>query len=127
MKFEVNSIISILCLIASFLWGGFPTGLIVLAYFALVDYFTGMYAAFIKKEWSSRIGALGIGKKIFMFMVCSVAYWIDNLTHANNVLFNIVVFWYCGNEALSILENAIKIDLPIPQKLKDAVAQLKEE
>lgn len=127
MKFEANSITSILCLIASFLWGGFPTGLAVLAYFALIDYLTGMCAAFIKKEWSSTIGALGIIKKIFIFIVCSVAYWIDNLTHANNVLFNIVVFWYCGNESLSILENVIKIGLPVPQKIKDAVDQLKEE
>ena len=40
-----------------------------------------------------------------------------------------VIFFYLSNEGISIIENASIIGLPIPQKLKDVLAQLsgKEE
>ena len=38
-----------------------------------------------------------------------------------------VVFFYLANEGLSCLENAAVIGLPVPDKLKEMLAQLKEE
>ena len=38
-----------------------------------------------------------------------------------------VVFFYLANEGLSCLENAAVIGLPVPEKLKEMLAQLKEE
>ena len=36
-----------------------------------------------------------------------------------------VIFFYLSNEGISILENTALIGLPVPQKLKDVLAQLK--
>ena len=36
-----------------------------------------------------------------------------------------VIFFYLSNEGISILENATAIGLPLPDKLKDALAQIK--
>ena len=36
-----------------------------------------------------------------------------------------VIFFYVSNEGISIIENAAIIGLPVPQKLKDVLAQLK--
>ena len=35
-----------------------------------------------------------------------------------------VLFFYCSNEGVSMLENAGHLGLPIPQKLKDVLEQL---
>ena len=43
-----------------------------------------------------------------------------------SVLRTAVVFFYLSNEGISILENAVKIGLPIPEKLKSVLEQLKE-
>ena len=38
-----------------------------------------------------------------------------------------VIFFYLSNEGISILENATRIGLPVPQKLKNVLEQLKED
>ncbi|MPN15794.1 hypothetical protein SDC9_163130 [bioreactor metagenome] len=35
-----------------------------------------------------------------------------------------VIFFYCSNEGVSMLENAGHLGLPIPQQLKDILEQL---
>jgi phage-related holin len=35
-----------------------------------------------------------------------------------------VIFFFISNEGVSLLENASRIGLPIPQKLKDILSQL---
>lgn len=37
-----------------------------------------------------------------------------------------VIFFYISNEGVSLLENAGRLGLPIPEKLKDILAQLHE-
>ena len=39
----------------------------------------------------------------------------------------LVGMFYCATELLSITENAAKVGVPIPKKLKKALEQLKEE
>ena len=38
-----------------------------------------------------------------------------------------VIFFYLANEGLSITENAARLGLPVPQKLKSVLEQLNEE
>lgn len=40
------------------------------------------------------------------------------------VLRTAVIFFYCSNEGVSMLENAAHLGLPIPEKLKAALEQL---
>lgn len=124
MNYKFNTIIGLFGGLASFLWGGFPFSMQMLVYFAVIDYVTGMYSAFITHTLSSSTGFRGVLKKIFMFSICSLAYWLDLLTSAGGVLFNVVVFWYIGNEGLSILENAIESGIKVPDKLKNAIEML---
>ena len=37
------------------------------------------------------------------------------------------IFFYLANEGLSIVENAARLGIPIPQKLRIMLEQLKEE
>lgn len=36
-----------------------------------------------------------------------------------------VIFFYCANEGISITENAARIGLPVPEKLRKVMKQLK--
>lgn len=56
-----------------------------------------------------------------MLIVCSVAYKIDVLMNAQNLLASGAIIFYCSNEAISIIENSIEMGLPVPEKLKDAI------
>ena len=38
-----------------------------------------------------------------------------------------VIFFYISNEGVSLLENAGHLGLPIPEKLKDILAQLHDK
>ena len=49
------------------------------------------------------------------------------LIGAGSILRNAVIFFYLANEGVSIVENAGKIGLPIPDKLKEALVQLKDK
>lgn len=128
MRFDFNCIVGVVGSIVCVLWGQDTLAIRVLMFFALADYLLGVYSAFINKEWSSKVGARGIAKKLIMlFIIIPMAYYIDQLLSASGVLFNVVVFWYIGNESVSIIENSVKAGLNVPEKLKDAIQVLMNE
>lgn len=105
--------------------GGMDGFMYALIAFVVVDYLTGIMRAIIEKELSSRVGARGIFKKILIFLLVGIAHLADlYLLGDGNALRTAVVFFYISNEGISLLENAAVIGLPIPEKLKDALAQL---
>lgn len=106
-------------------WDGF---LYALVFFAAVDYVTGVMVGILNKELSSQIGFRGIFKKVAMFMLVAVAHIIDiHVIQNGSVLRTAVIFFYLSNEGISVLENSAQIGLPVPKKLRDILAQLKEE
>ncbi|MGD6776325.1 phage holin family protein [Sutcliffiella horikoshii] len=105
--------------------GGLDGFLYALIIFVIVDYITGIMVAIINKELSSEIGARGIFKKILIFILVGVAHIIDSrLIGEGSVIRTAVIFFYLSNEGISIIENSTRIGLPVPQKLKDVLAQL---
>ncbi|WP_407697161.1 holin family protein [Schinkia azotoformans] len=105
--------------------GGFDGFLYALITFVVVDYITGIMVAIIDRRLSSVIGARGIFKKILIFILVGIAHIIDSrLIGDGSVIRTAVIFFYLSNEGISIIENASRIGLPIPQKLKDVLAQL---
>lgn len=107
------------------LLGGLDGFLYALIIFIIVDYITGIMVAIINRELSSEIGARGIFKKILIFILVGIAHIIDSrLIGEGSVLRTAVIFFYLSNEGISIMENASRIGLPVPQRLKDVLAQL---
>ena len=106
--------------------GGVDGFLYALIAFAVVDYITGVLRAIVEKKLSSRIGAHGIAKKVALFLVVGIGHLIDAylLSGTGAPLRTAVIFFYIANEGISLLENAAAIGLPIPDKLKDVLAQL---
>ena len=101
---------------------GFLYALII---FVVMDYFTGILAAGVKKELSSAVGFKGIAKKVCIFVLVGIANILDTQVLQNGTaICTAVIFFYLSNEGVSIIENAAHLGLPIPEKLKAVLEQL---
>ena len=105
--------------------GGFDGFLYALVALMVADYITGVMCAIVDKTLSSEVGFRGIFKKVLIFVLVGIGHIIDtDLIGDGNVLRTAIIFFYCSNEGVSMLENASRLGLPIPEKLKDVLAQL---
>jgi toxin secretion/phage lysis holin len=110
------------------LFGGTDGFLYALVAFVVIDYITGVMCAIIDKKLSSEIGAKGIFKKVLIFALVGIGHIVDHQIFGDgSVLRTAVIFFYLSNEGISIVENAGFIGLPVPQKLKDVLAQLNSQ
>ena len=79
----------------------------------------------IFKHLSSEIGFKGICKKIIIFMLIGIANLIDvYVIKSGAMLRTATIFFYLSNEGISLLENAVHLGLPVPEKIKQALKQL---
>ena len=105
--------------------GGFDGFLYALVALMVADYITGVMCAIVDKTLSSEVGFRGIFKKVLIFILVGIGHIIDtHLIGDGSVLRTAIIFFYCSNEGVSMLENAARLGLPIPEKLKDILAQL---
>ena len=108
--------------------GGIDGLMIALMIFMGLDYVTGVMCAIIDKKLSSAVGFKGICKKVLILMLVGVAHIIDlHVVGTGSALRGAVICFYMSNEGLSLLENAAHIGLPIPDKLRDILAQLHDK
>ena len=105
--------------------GGMDGLMIALIVFAVLDYITGILCAIVDKKLSSTVGFKGICKKVLVFLLVGMANVVDiHVMGKGSVLRSAVICFYLSNEGLSLLENVAYIGLPIPDKLKEILAQL---
>lgn len=105
--------------------GGMDGMLIALIVFMVLDYITGLMCAVMDKKLSSAVGFRGICKKVLILMLVGVANIIDiHVVGQGSALRGAVIAFYLSNEGLSLLENTAYIGLPIPDKLREILAQL---
>lgn len=108
--------------------GGFDSLIKVLLTMIIIDYITGVMCAIAEKKLSSEVGFKGICKKILIIILVGVANALDvYIIGVGSMLRTAVIFFYTSNEGVSIVENAARLGLPIPQKIKDALKQLHDK
>lgn len=101
--------------LVSYLFGGWSGVLGVLLVFVVLDYLTGVVAAGSNGGLKSKIGLIGIARKVFIFAMVAVGHLFRDT----------VAFFYIANELLSITENGGKLGAPIPNVIKLAIEVLK--
>ena len=105
--------------------GGCDGLLYALIAFVVVDYITGIMCAIVDKKLSSAVGFKGIFKKVLIFALVGIGHILDtHVIGSGGAMRTAVICFYLSNEGLSLLENATHIGLPIPEKLKEILAQL---
>lgn len=110
----------------SYWLGGWDTLLKALVALVILDYVTGVLKAIYNKTLSSEIGFKGLIKKIIVFIVVATAYVIQTVVGDNIPLRDTIIMFFVCNEGISLLENASDF-VPIPQKLKDTLIQLRDK
>ena len=105
--------------------GGADGLLIALMVMMVLDYLTGVLCAIDDHTLSSAVGFRGVSKKLCLLMLVGVAHILDVYVVGNgSALRAAVICFYMSNEGLSLLENAARLGLPIPDKLREILVQL---
>ena len=110
--------------------------IIILIIAMIIDYATGMMAAWTNSELSSKRGVKGIVKKVGYLALVVAAMIIDwlisqglqqiNVDITYSVFFAVLVaVWLIINELISTLENLSRMGVPIPNFLKKIINKLK--
>lgn len=108
-----------------YIFGEWSVLLQILLAFVIIDYVSGLLASGVEGKLSSKVGFKGIAKKIMIFCLVAVGHLVDKALGDGSMIQNAIVFFYLGNELLSILENAGRTGLPVPEQVKSAVDVLK--
>lgn len=132
----IQGAFSVLGSLALSYMGMITVPIVMLCFVMIMDYITGMAAAWRDGNLSSKKGAFGIAKKLlYLVAVCVgvVADWVIysglqavNVSLGVSTFFGLLVtIWLVVNELISILENLKKIGVPLPKFLLSIVKKLK--
>ena len=115
-------------MVTTYLFGAWNSVLVALIYAMVIDYISGVLAAYVNPDMAldSHRGFQGICKKLMILLLVSLAHFLDNAM-GQQLICVAVTWFFLGNEGLSILENAGKAGIPIPARLKNTLKQLSEE
>lgn len=120
--------ISGLVAIGGYLFGNANNELLIaLLIFVVTDYISGVICAIAEHTLSSSVGFKGIAKKILLFGIVAVTHILDERLGLKDALMTATIFFYLANEGLSIVENGIRLGLPMPNKIKSVLVQLKHQ
>lgn len=114
-------------------FGGWSDALITLMIFMSVDYVTGLIVAGIfKKSKKSENGALesragfkGLCRKGVALLIVLVAVRLDIVMQTTYIK-DAVIIAFIANEAISIIENAGLMGIPVPSIIAKAIDVLKK-
>ncbi len=112
---------------------GFLYGEIIGLFIAMIalmalDYITGIFCAVSTKTLSSETGFRGLVKKLVILVIIAVGHLVDAyIIGTGSAFMTAVILFFAANEGISILENAALLGLPVPEKLRNALEQLKDK
>ena len=111
--------------------------LVVLVAVMMIDWITGLAGASATGKLSSRVGVIGIVKKVCYLALVAVGMVVDYLITSalvsigislqiNYCFGMIITIWLIINELLSILENLGELGVPIPDFLRRSIHKIKD-
>lgn len=114
--------------------GGWTSALNTLLIFMIIDYVTGLLVAFVFTKSpktknggaSSKVGFIGIIKKIMLLVLILVGHQIDIVLGVEYVR-NGIIIAFIVNELISITENTGLMGVPLPKILVKAIDLLNDK
>ena len=104
-----------------------PMALRLLVLLMVLDYLSGVGVALLGKSpkseggaLSSRAGFVGLARKAMILVIVLLAAVLDQLT-GSAACTGAATMFYIVNESLSILENAVLLGVPVPQRLRQTL------
>lgn len=114
------------------LFGGWSQPMAVLLIMIGLDYLSGVVVALVFRKsphtesggLSSSVGLKGLLRKFILVVVVAAAYQIDKLIGTSYIRDGTAIAFIC-NEALSLIENAGLMGIPIPNIILRGIEVLK--
>ncbi len=133
MKNLYYTIIGVLGSLLTSLFGGWDDAIVTLLIFMAIDYITGLIVAGVfhasnkspNGSLESRAGWKGLCRKGVTLLVVLVATRLD-MAIGTHYIRDAVVIAFVANEALSIIENAGLMGIPIPEVIIRMIDVLKK-
>lgn len=124
----ISSLAAIGAGIVSTLLGGWDKSLEILLIFIIMDYITGVAAAFKTKTLKSSVGFEGLMKKGAIFLIVILAAQLDRITgNTAGVFRTSTAFFFIANDGLSIVENVGEMGVKLPKIITNALTKLRDE
>ena len=116
------------------LLGGWTSDMVTLIIFMAIDFITGILVAGVFKNsnksdtgaLNSKAGWKGLCKKCVTLLFVIIAHRLDVELGVNYIRTG-AIFGFMANEAISIIENAGLMGIPLPKIITRAIEVLKEE
>lgn len=137
MESWIKSVAAFFGAATSYFYGGWPILLQVLLVFVVIDWLTGIIAGYRDGVLSSKVGSIGILRKVMIFAIVSIGHLSDIvlidllgetvLSFDGHPIRDAAILFYLANEALSILENCGRMGLPVPPAIRKAIEIFSEK
>lgn len=129
MKWLANFLLGMVVASATWAFGKIDDLIYALLFFLIADWVTGMTAAWMNGELSSKEGRRGITKKVGMIFLVIVVYQADkiipNISGWEAPLRDVTISALIVNDFISIIENLGEWGVPIPEVVKKRLEQLR--
>ena len=109
-------------------WGGFDGLMSSLAVFVAVAHVTSGMCAAIDRRPLGRAVIQDIFKSTLIFLLVGIGNILDtNVLTSTPALRMAVILYYLSVEGLIILENAVHLGLPVPEKLREMLEEMQHD
>ena len=109
----------------SYMVDGLGLAFTVLIGMMLLDFVTGFIASHLNGEASSATGMKGLLKKVYVLLLIGAVYLLQSVVEIAEFAGDGITVAFILVEFLSIVENAGRSGVPMPEKLKDGIAVLR--
>lgn len=107
-------------------WAVAQPVMVALIALMVIDIMLGLMCAFAARKLSSSISRKGMFKKAATLLLIAATAALDPFV-PNVPIAMITTIFYAATEALSIVENAGRLGIPIPNRLNDALQKLRDD
>ena len=113
--------------IGNWYWGGFDGLLSSLVVFIVMAHITNCMCAIIYRRPIYRAGVQNIFRSILIFILVGIGNILDTNVLTNSpTLRTAVILFYISVEGIILLENIVHLGLPVPEQLRKALEQMRQ-
>lgn len=128
IQIAIDSAAGIVGAVIGFMYGEVNGLFWALIAFMALDYISGVLAAIGGRKLSSKVGFRGIAKKLLILVFVALGHITDTYVLGGvPAAMSAAMLFYIANEGISIVENAAALGLPVPQKIKNVLEQIKNK
>lgn len=112
---------------ANWYWGGFDGLMSSLAVFVAVAHVTSGMCATVDRRPIGRAVIQDIFKSILIFILVGIGNILDtNVLTSTPTLRTAIILYYFSVEGLTVWENAVHLGLPVPERLRRKLEQMRQ-